>query len=81
MRAAERVAALARGSVPLNDRGRRCTSAEARDRDSRWVGRNSFYAEHGDWFVFACACATALAISLLGLAGLPAPAAPKGETP
>ena len=24
-------------------------------RDSRWVGRNSFYVEHGDWFVAACA--------------------------
>ena len=24
-------------------------------RDQRWVGRNSFYVEHGDWFVGVCA--------------------------
>ena len=24
-------------------------------RDQRWVGRNSFYVEHGDWFVVVCA--------------------------
>jgi apolipoprotein N-acyltransferase len=29
-------------------------------RDARWVGRSSFYVEHGDWFVAVCA----------GLAGL-----------
>jgi apolipoprotein N-acyltransferase len=23
-------------------------------RDSRWIGRQSFYAEHGDWFLFVC---------------------------
>jgi apolipoprotein N-acyltransferase len=50
-------------------------------RDSRWVGRNSFYVEHGDWFVFACACVAGIAISLLGVAGLPAPAGPEGGTP
>lgn len=30
-------------------------------RDSRWVGRESFYVQHGDWFVLACA-----ALALLG---------------
>jgi apolipoprotein N-acyltransferase len=29
-------------------------------RDARWIGRSSFYVEHGDWFVAVCA----------GLAGL-----------
>ncbi|HWA08572.1 MAG TPA: apolipoprotein N-acyltransferase [Opitutaceae bacterium] len=24
-------------------------------RDQRWIGRNSYYVEHGDWFVVACA--------------------------
>jgi apolipoprotein N-acyltransferase len=24
-------------------------------RDTRWIGRNSFYVEHGDWFVAVCA--------------------------
>jgi apolipoprotein N-acyltransferase len=39
-------------------------------RDSRWIGRKSFYVEHGDWFVLVCA---ALA---LGGAALLAPAKP-----
>jgi apolipoprotein N-acyltransferase len=34
-------------------------------RDRRWVGRNSFYVEHGDWFVAASACAAAFAWALL----------------
>jgi apolipoprotein N-acyltransferase len=24
-------------------------------RDARWIGRRSFYVEHGDWFVAVCA--------------------------
>jgi apolipoprotein N-acyltransferase len=24
-------------------------------RDARWIGRASFYVEHGDWFVAVCA--------------------------
>lgn len=50
-------------------------------RDSRWIGRNSFYAEHGDWFVFACACLACLAFSVLGLTGASAPPAPKIAAP
>ena len=34
-------------------------------RDRRWIGRNSFYVEHGDWFPAACA-----GLLLLGLAVL-----------
>jgi apolipoprotein N-acyltransferase len=43
-------------------------------RDARWVGRNSYYTEHGDWFVVLCA-----GLALLGLAVIRAgkPAAPK----
>lgn len=32
-------------------------------RDTRWIERNSFYVEHGNWFVLVCA-------GLAGLAGL-----------
>jgi apolipoprotein N-acyltransferase len=44
-------------------------------RDQRWIGRNSFYVEHGDWFVGVCACMAALGAALLGAAG-PLPAVP-----
>lgn len=33
--------------------------------DSRWVERNSFYTEHGDWFVLCCALLVALALGAL----------------
>jgi apolipoprotein N-acyltransferase len=39
-------------------------------RDQRWVGRNSFYVEHGDWFVAACAVVAAAAAALLGSVAL-----------
>jgi apolipoprotein N-acyltransferase len=43
-------------------------------RDSRWVGRDSFYVEHGDWFVLVCACLACFALSLLGvMSDAPAP--------
>ncbi len=29
-------------------------------RDARWIGQNSFFVEHGDWFVIVCAVITAL---------------------
>lgn len=45
-------------------------------RDQRWVGRNSFYVEHGDWFVAVCACMAAFGASLLATG---APAAARGE--
>jgi len=34
-------------------------------RDARWIGRNSFYVEHPDWFVLAC-----VALAVLGHAAL-----------
>jgi apolipoprotein N-acyltransferase len=40
-------------------------------RDQRWVGKNSFYVEHGDWFIAVCACIAAMGASLLGIAGKP----------
>ena len=35
-------------------------------RDRRWIGRNSFYVEHGDWFVAVCACLVLMGAALLG---------------
>lgn len=43
-------------------------------RDARWVGRNSYYAEHGDWFIVLCA-----GLALLGLAVIWADKAPPPE--
>lgn len=34
-------------------------------RDARWIERNSFYTEHGNWFVLASALLAALAVALL----------------
>ncbi len=43
-------------------------------RDARWLNRNSYYVEHGDWFIVACA-----GLALLGFAVIKIgkPAAPK----
>jgi apolipoprotein N-acyltransferase len=49
-------------------------------RDRRWVGRNSFYVEHGDWFVAVSACLSLVGACLLGALGLP-PAAPAEGKP
>jgi apolipoprotein N-acyltransferase len=40
-------------------------------RDARWVGRASYYVEHGDWFVIACAVMITFGFAVLFL----------GETP
>ena len=34
-------------------------------RDARWIGRLSFYTEHGDWFVAVCAALAVLGFALL----------------
>jgi apolipoprotein N-acyltransferase len=44
----------------------RGTMTVAVSRDRRWVGRRSFYVEHGDWFVAACAAAALMGAILLG---------------
>jgi apolipoprotein N-acyltransferase len=41
-------------------------------RDTRWVGRRSFYVEHGDWFVAVCAALAGLGYLLLRLNPAPA---------
>jgi apolipoprotein N-acyltransferase len=40
-------------------------------RDARWVGRTSFYVEHGDWFVGVCAALAVFGFALLKLGGRP----------
>ncbi len=40
-------------------------------RDRRWIGRNSFYVEHGDWFVIVCAALAVLSAGLLAAGKLP----------
>ncbi len=42
-------------------------------RDQRWVGKNSFYVDHGDWFVIACACMAVMGAGLLIVSAPPAP--------
>lgn len=36
-------------------------------RDVRWVGRESFYVQHGDWFVAACSFVILMAASAIGI--------------
>jgi apolipoprotein N-acyltransferase len=45
-------------------------------RDKRWVGRRSFYVEHGDWFVAVCAGLVLMGAFLLG--GGPVPGKTEG---
>jgi apolipoprotein N-acyltransferase len=40
-------------------------------RDHRWVGRSSYYVEHGDWFVAACAGLALLGAGLLAVGDAP----------
>jgi len=57
----------------------RGTETVAVTRDSRWIGRRSFYVEHGDWFVHVCAgLATATAIMLARPRGAARPEKPAG---
>ena len=68
--------------VVRNDDGSvyfRGTQAADVTRDRRWVGRNSFYVEHGDWFVAVSACLVLMGAALLGSHGLPPAAPPEGK--
>ncbi len=40
-------------------------------RDTRWVGRNSFYVEYGNWFVLLCAGLAGAAVMLLRAGSTP----------
>jgi apolipoprotein N-acyltransferase len=48
-------------------------------RDRRWAGKNSFYVEHGDWFVAVSACLALMGGGLLATLGLPAQVAAARE--
>ena len=66
------------GMVLRDDKGSvyfRGTATADVTRDRRWVGRESFYVVHGDWFVVVCACMAFMGAVLLGMPGS-APAAP-----
>jgi apolipoprotein N-acyltransferase len=52
----------------------RGTSLANVTRDQRWVGRNSFYVDHGDWFVAVSAVLAAMGFFLLWVLKLPPPA-------
>jgi apolipoprotein N-acyltransferase len=41
-------------------------------RDARWVERNSFYTEHGDWFVLVAVGLVMFSVAILKMAELPA---------
>ena len=46
--------------------------------DKRWVGVQSYYTEHGDWFVYVCATLAALAYAVLRMSRV-APILPEEE--
>jgi apolipoprotein N-acyltransferase len=56
------------GSVYL-----RATSTVNVTRDRRWVGVQSFYVQHGDWFVLACALLAGFSYALLRFGAATAP--------
>jgi apolipoprotein N-acyltransferase len=41
-------------------------------RDARWVDRNSFFVEYGNWFVLVCATLAAFAVAILKMGEVPA---------
>jgi apolipoprotein N-acyltransferase len=47
----------------------RGTQTVAVTRDARWIGRESFYVQHGDWFVLVCAFAGVFGYGLLKVSG------------
>jgi apolipoprotein N-acyltransferase len=66
----------------LNDAGTvyfRGTQTVDVKRDARWVGRQSFYVQHGDWFVAASALAALLAYGALRLGRVVTPPVAEGE--
>ena len=68
---------LTNGEGSIYYRGARTLSIR---RDARWIGRESFYTEHGDWFVAVCGALAALAwLALKG--GVPAGTDPAAVRP
>jgi apolipoprotein N-acyltransferase len=42
-------------------------------RDARWIGRQSYYVQHGDWFIAWCAVAALLGLAAVSIGRPPAP--------
>ena len=57
----------------------RGTQTIAVTRDARWIDRNTFYVEHGDWFVLGAAVMAALAYAVLKLNEMPVSAPSEAE--
>jgi apolipoprotein N-acyltransferase len=45
-------------------------------RDERWVGRNSFYTQYGEWFLAVCAGLALFAVALLKAGDVPVSSSP-----
>jgi apolipoprotein N-acyltransferase len=48
-------------------------------RDVRWIGRQSYYVQHGDWFIGWCALLTLLGLAAVSIGRPSAPAASADE--
>ena len=59
----------------------RGTQTVAVTADARWLGQQSFYVRHGDWFVLTCALLTAAGVFLLRTAPPVSPAATPVDRP
>jgi apolipoprotein N-acyltransferase len=42
-------------------------------RDARWIGRQSYYVQHGDWFIGWCAAAALLGLAAVSIGRPPTP--------
>jgi apolipoprotein N-acyltransferase len=50
-------------------------------RDARWIGRQSFYVQYGDWFLLVCAALAGLGFAVVKLGQPATPPAPEPEEP
>ncbi len=49
-------------------------------RDARWIGRQSFYVQHGNWFGWTCAALFVAGVVLVRISPPPAVVAPEDDT-
>jgi apolipoprotein N-acyltransferase len=50
-------------------------------RDARWIGRQSFYVQYGDWFLLVCVVLATLGFAIVYLGQPAEPPAPEPEEP
>jgi len=70
-------------TVLTNDDGSiyfRGTRAMEVTRDARWIGQQSYYVQHGDWFIGWCALLALLGLAAVSIGHPPAPPASTDET-